>query len=187
MSKEIYISCDIESDGPIPGPHSMLSLGAAAFSLKNGIKPLSTLFVNFETLPGASGDPDTMNWWSTQKEAWDAHRKDIVSPEVGMRNFVNWVDALGGKPVFVGYPASFDFNFTYWYLIKFIGKSPFSFSALDIKSFAMCYLKSDFRDTTKRNMPKMWFDKTVKHNHIAVDDAIEQGVLFMNMLKDSRY
>jgi hypothetical protein len=28
---EIYISTDVEADGPIPGPHSMLSMGAAAF------------------------------------------------------------------------------------------------------------------------------------------------------------
>jgi hypothetical protein len=28
--QEIYISTDIEADGPIPGPHSMLSIGAAA-------------------------------------------------------------------------------------------------------------------------------------------------------------
>jgi len=29
----MYVSVDIESDGPIPGPHSLLSLGAAAFDL----------------------------------------------------------------------------------------------------------------------------------------------------------
>ena len=25
-----YVVCDIEADGPIPGPHSMISLGAVA-------------------------------------------------------------------------------------------------------------------------------------------------------------
>jgi hypothetical protein len=30
-SREIYISTDIEADGPIPGPNSMLSFGSAAF------------------------------------------------------------------------------------------------------------------------------------------------------------
>jgi hypothetical protein len=30
--KEIYVSDDIDTDGPIPGPNSMLSFGAAAFS-----------------------------------------------------------------------------------------------------------------------------------------------------------
>jgi len=30
---EIYLSIDIEADGPIPGPYSMLSFGIAAFSM----------------------------------------------------------------------------------------------------------------------------------------------------------
>ncbi len=34
----------------------------------------------------------------------------------------------------------------------------------------------------KRNMPKKWFD-ALPHNHVALDDAIEQGALFCNMLK----
>lgn len=29
---EIYISTDIEADGPIPGPHSMLSFASAAYT-----------------------------------------------------------------------------------------------------------------------------------------------------------
>ena len=28
---EIYVSTDVETDGPIPGPHSMLSLASAAY------------------------------------------------------------------------------------------------------------------------------------------------------------
>jgi hypothetical protein len=28
---EIYVSTDVEADGPIPGPHSMLSFASAAF------------------------------------------------------------------------------------------------------------------------------------------------------------
>ena len=26
---ELYIACDVEADGPIPGPYSMISLGMA--------------------------------------------------------------------------------------------------------------------------------------------------------------
>lgn len=29
---EIYISTDVETDGPIPGPHSILSFGSAAYT-----------------------------------------------------------------------------------------------------------------------------------------------------------
>jgi len=28
---EVYVSTDVESDGPIPGPYSMLSFGSAAY------------------------------------------------------------------------------------------------------------------------------------------------------------
>ena len=31
-SKEIYVSTDVEADGPIPGPNSMLSFGSAAYT-----------------------------------------------------------------------------------------------------------------------------------------------------------
>jgi hypothetical protein len=75
-----------------------------------------------------------------------------------MRRCVLWLKALPGKPVFVGYPAGFDFLFVYWYLIRFAGESPFSFSALDIKTYAMALLKKDYRKSTKGGMPKHWFD-----------------------------
>ena len=32
MSEEVYFSTDVETDGPIPGPHSMLSFGSAAYT-----------------------------------------------------------------------------------------------------------------------------------------------------------
>jgi hypothetical protein len=31
MTSEIYVSTDIEADGPIPGPNSMLSFASAAY------------------------------------------------------------------------------------------------------------------------------------------------------------
>jgi hypothetical protein len=45
----------------------------------------------------------------------------------------------------------------------------------------MAVLKTEYRESTKRNMPRQWFDK-LPHNHVALDDAIEQGAL-CNMLK----
>jgi hypothetical protein len=98
---------------------------------------------------------------------------------------VAWLEALPGKPVFVGYPAGFDFLFVYWYLIRFAGRSPFSFSAIDIKTFAMAVLGTDYRATTKKAMPRRWFGP-VRHSHVALDDAIEQGDLFCNLLAEAR-
>jgi len=101
-----------------------------------------------------------------------------------MAAYAGWLDSLPGKPVFVGYPAAFDFMFIYWYLIRFVGRSPFSFSAVDIKTMAMVVLKLEYRVCTKRNMPERWFDDA-PHTHVALDDAIEQGKLFCNILAET--
>ena len=183
---EIYFSCDIEANGPIPIRNSMLSFGCAAFT-KEG-KLLDTYSANLDLLPESNPDPDTMNWWKTQPEAWAACRKDTRPAEVVMPDFVAWVKKVCGsnnRPVFVGYPTGFDFTHMYVYLIAFAKESPFSFSALDIKTFAMAILGTDFRDTTKRRFPKHWFGKS-RHTHVALDDAIEQGELFCNILKEAR-
>ena len=179
---EIYLSTDVETDGPIPGPHSMLSLGSAAYLGDKTL--LSTFSANFETLPAASGDPDTMAWWKENEAAWKACRTDREEPLVAMRRYLAWVKGLPGKPVFVAYPAGFDFLFVQWYLLRFAGESPFSHSALDIKTYAMAMLKTGYRDSTKTNMPKRWFDE-LPHTHVALDDAIEQGALFCNMLREN--
>jgi hypothetical protein len=51
---------------------------------------------------------------------------------------------------FVAYPAVYDFMFVYWDLIRFAGESPFSFPALDIKSYAMAVLVTEYRHAIKR-------------------------------------
>lgn len=176
---EIYISTDIEADGPIPGPHSMLSFASAAYTADKQL--VGTFTANLEALPGANTHPDTKVWWDKNQEAWNACRQDLQQPDKAMKDYVEWLKNLPGKPVFVGYPAAYDFMFVYWYLIKFAGESPFSHSALDIKTYAMAVLKKEYRETTKRNMPKHWFDD-LPHSHIALDDAIEQGALFCNII-----
>jgi hypothetical protein len=180
---EKYVSTDVEADGPIPGRYSMLSFGSAAFNPDG--RMVSTFSANLDVLPEAKQDPRTMDWWKTQPEAWAAHRVGTEPPQIVMPRYVKWVKGLGGRPVFVGYPTGFDFTWIYWYLIEFAGESPFSFSALDIKTMAMTVLKTEFRDTTKRRFPKAWFGKS-RHTHVAVDDAIEQGELFCNILKEVR-
>ena len=102
-----------------------------------------------------------------------------------MPQYVSWLKGLPGNPVFVGYPAAFDFMFITYYLHRFAGESPFSYSALDVKSYAMALLRTDFYEVTKDKMPQYWFDD-LPYTHIALDDAISQGALFCNMLADNR-
>src|SRR5205809_5153220 len=62
---EIYVSTDIEADGPIPGPHSMLSFASAAYLADKTL--IGTFSANLETLPGAAGHPETMKWWGRRQ------------------------------------------------------------------------------------------------------------------------
>ena len=176
---EVYLSTDVEADGPIPGPHSMLSFASAAFT-EDGA-PLGTFSADLDLLPGATADPRTAEFWAQHPAAYAATRADLRPPAEAMADYVTWVKRLDGKPVFVAYPAGFDFLFVYWYLVRFTGGSPFGHSALDMKTMAMVLMGCGYRDATKRNMPRAWFGPA-RHTHVAADDAVEQGELFRNML-----
>lgn len=179
---EIYVSTDIETDGPVPGLNSMLSFGSAAFLPDKTL--LGTFSANLETLDGASSNPETLAWWETNPEAWEACRKDPRPPALVMPQYVSWLKDLPGAPVFVGYPAAFDFMFITYYLYRFAGESPFSYFALDIKSYAMALMKTQFQAVVKSQMPQRWFDD-LPYTHVALDDAISQGALFCNMLAEN--
>ena len=70
---EIYVSTDVETDGPVAGKHSMLSIGSAAYSADKRL--LSSFSANLETLPEFTADPKTTAWWATQPDAWSACRQ----------------------------------------------------------------------------------------------------------------
>src|SRR5436190_12243076 len=100
---EIYVSTDVESDGPIPGPNSMLSFASAAYLPDKTL--VDTFTANLELLPGAAGDPKTMAWWEKNAEAFAATRTNLKLPEVAMPRYVAWLKKLPARPVFVAYPA----------------------------------------------------------------------------------
>jgi len=104
---EIYVSTDVEADGPIPGVNSMLSFGSAAYLADKTL--VSTFTANLETLPGAVADPKTMEWWKRQPEAWETCHENLQPPHKAMADYLAWLKALPGTPVFVGYPAAYDF------------------------------------------------------------------------------
>lgn len=180
---EIYVSVDVEADGPIPGPYSMLSLGAVAVA-SDGIGGVLRydFSVNFERLPDAGQDPATMRFWSEHPEAYEAARVDQYDPATAMGLFLDWLGSLPGKPVFVGYPASYDYMFVHWYFVRFLGRDPFGIAALDMKTLAWALLGGNFRDVSKRRMPGHWFDGAPPHDHRALTDAAGQAALFSSML-----
>ena len=180
---EIYVSTDIEADGPIPGPHSMLSFASAAYSADKQV--VGTFSANLDTLPGAEPHPRTVEWWKQFPDAWAACRRDTRAPEAVMRDYLAWLSSLPGRPVFVGWPAGWDFMWIYWYLVRFTGERPFRETALDVRSYAMAMRKTSFSRTTRTYLPKRWFDPALAHTHVALDDALEQGAMFCAMHREN--
>jgi len=105
MKEAIYVSVDIETNGPIPADNSMLSLGGAAFDQNGAL--ISTFYANLEEVQGSSSNPGTMEWWGKNQEAYNQTQIDKQDPGSVMWRFVEWVESLGGKPVCVCYPAGF--------------------------------------------------------------------------------
>lgn len=181
---ELFFSVDVETDGPIPGPHSMLSLGCVALDA-DGTEH-GTFSVNLQPLPGAAPHPETAAWWETQPEAWAACHTDPQEPATAMQRFLEWVESFPAREKsMVCYPAGFDFTHVVWYLIQFTGRSPFNFQCIDMRSFVMGLRGKRQRQTSRRYWPKRW-QNPLPHTHIALDDAREQGLSFIAMLRDSR-
>lgn len=178
---EIYVSIDIETDGPAPGVNSMLALGAAAFHSDG--RELGTWYGKLLPLPGACQDPKTMEWWGTQPEAWKEVQRLPSTPQAATREFVTWCDRLAetGKLIAVAWPAAFDFAFVNYYCHRFAARNPLGIACLDIRSYANGLFAHDaYYGTPKERVASVVGEKRPGlRPHVAVDDAIEQGLLFM--------
>ena len=179
----IYVSTDIETNGPQVGKNSILSLASAAFLDDKTL--IDSFSVNLEVLPDGEEHKITMAWWQKQPKAWHAARQHCIPPEHGMAQYLAWLNELPGRPIFVGYPIAFDFSFVVYYLERFTGKNPFGFFAIDLRSLAMGLNQTSFLKSSKHHWPAHWFEEK-PHTHIALDDAIEQGTAFCNMLSELR-
>ena len=186
---EYYISIDVEADGPCAGLNSMLQFGAVFYDADENV--LAEYEANIREIEGAKPDLSTMRWWAEQDEKrpglWANMMTDRVSATVAMQKFQDIVTDVSAKekcaPVVVAYPALFDTSYTYYYCHRFLGSSPFGFSALDIKTMGMVVSKSSYHGSSKKNYPNNWFNPEFRHDHTALADARGQGYTFFRMLE----
>ena len=70
---EIYVSVDIEADGPIPGDNSMLSIGSAAYDESESL--LSTFSANILPLQAGQQNPITMDFGASNPKHGRSYKK----------------------------------------------------------------------------------------------------------------
>jgi DNA polymerase III epsilon subunit-like protein len=178
---------DIEADGPIPGPYSMLSLGAAVAGVQDadGFTPADpTARTFYRELRPISEEfvPEALAVSGLDRERL---RREGLEPALALGQFTRWVREVSGdaQPVMCGYPAAYDWMFLYWYLIRFTGESPFGHSGcLDMKTLYATKAGLPLRAVAKGTMPRELLSRR-RHTHHALDDAIEQAELFAHLMQ----
>ena len=175
MQREVFISVDIEADGPIPGDYSMSSLGACVVNdpdtgFYSELKPISDRFV-----------PEAMSVSGLDRNCLIS---EGTEPQVVMQQFADWLQKVcgaDGRPIFVAFNATYDWMFVHWYFEHFLGRDPFGISGWDIKAYYAGVAKKHFwAETSKKRMDKEYLS-TRPHTHNALDDAREQAEIFQRL------
>lgn len=182
---DLYISADIESDGPIPGEFSMLSFALRVAALYDGSR--LTRLEDEDRSFYAELKPISEQFQPEALEVNGLQRDDLLAtgrePTDAMSAAAQWVEeqADGARPVLVAYPVAFDWSFLYWYFMRFTGRSPFGFSScLDIRTLYQARAKTVCDRSTQRCMPS-WLLPSHPHTHHAADDALAHAQLFNNI------
>jgi len=191
-SVDAYFSADVETDGPVPGPFSMLSFAlvyAGTFDGERFSRPRSWDTSFYRELKPISDrwEPEalTVNGLDRARLAREgADARDAMSAATA------WVRdiAAGRRPILVAYPLSFDWTWMYWYFVNFsTAGSPFNHSGcFDLKTaFA---IKADVpiaRAGRDQMVPELVPQRP--HTHHALDDAIQQAELFANVFEWKRH
>lgn len=176
--REVYISVDVEAAGPVPGTYSMLSLGAVAVD-----DPKATFYVEFRPVNDKSVH-EAMNIVGRTLEDFQRTGRD---PKEAISAFRDWLAsaAKGGKPVFVGFNATFDWAFVNFYFHQYLGENPFGFGGIDMKSYYMGLSGCKWEDTRSSRIAAEFKDSSKRHTHNALDDAVEQAGFFRRMREKS--
>ncbi len=193
MTRELYISVDVEPDGHVPGTSSMVSLGACAAAIRD----------EDGTIEALDADGDANTFYAVLRPITDRYVEKALRvtgfdratleqegrpPEEALPEFAGWVDGLAAEhdalPVLAAYPLGFVWHFTQYYLHEYAGRSPFGQSAhLDMKSAYAALTHSAVRDAIKRRMPSALLGRKDSKTHHALDDAKGHVDLLLGLLR----
>ncbi len=183
---DAYFSADVETDGPIPGPFSMLSFAivyAGSFDGETFVRPTDYSRVFYRELKPIS---DQFQAEALSVNGLDRDRLQLTGgdPIATMTEAAEWIASVAGsrKPVLVAYPLSFDWTWLYWYLVRYsaVG-SPFGHSSCyDMKTAFAVKAGIPISGAGRSRLPSA-LRSPREHTHHAVDDAIEQAEIFANI------
>lgn len=175
---ESYISVDIETSGPVPRTHSLLSLGACLVE-----DPRCRFYVELQPT-AREADPDAL---AVSGLSLPRLAEDGLPPEKAMRQFAAWIGEAvpaGRRPVFVAFNAPFDWMFVADYFRRYGVSNPFGHSALDIKALYMGVTGEPWERTSLAHVAAR-YGLSIELPHSALEDALIQAELFRRVLAES--
>jgi len=185
---DVYFSADVETDGSIPGPYSMLSFGIVVAGRYDGqrfVRP-ERLDETFEAELRPISDafePEALAVNGIDRARLALEGED---PVAAMNRAAAWIREKAGRatPVLVAYPLSFDWTWLYWYFQRYAtGGSPFKHShCFDLKTAFAVKSGRVLSGSGRKSLPEELRSKR-PHTHRAIDDAIEQAEIFANIFE----
>lgn len=176
----LFLSFDIESDGPSPGLNSMLAMGWAGFDEQGQL--VFEYEANLKPLPDAYPNVKTMTWWRQPENAvaWEYLQKNQRDPAEVCREFASQMERLAATYTLepVAWPASFDWQYFNYYCHRFLGRNPLGYSAMCIESYIWALTQKHGSGDVHRADLVMYKDPKYPHTHRSLDDAKEQGAMF---------
>ena len=181
----MYFSADVETDGPIPGPYSMLSFAlvpAGTFDGSRFVRPTDyddTFYAELKPI-SEEFEPEALAVNGLDRQALLESGAD---PAVAMERARQWIQQRSGsgRPVLVAYPLGFDWSWLYWYFVRFGGDSPFEHSkAFDVKTAVVTKCGVPIAKAGRKSLPEA-LRSSRPNTHHAVDDAIAQAEIFANV------
>ena len=178
--REIFISVDVETAGPIPEEYSLLSIGACSVD-----DPTRTFTCELKPL-NRNAVPKALEITGFSLDVLE--RRGLTAQE-GMLRFDSWLQEAASPNdvlVFVALNAPFDWAFVNYYFIRFLGRNPFirflgrnpfGFTALDIKAYYMGATGCRWGDTRSSRMAATLRPQS-SGDHQALHDAQYQAELF---------
>ena len=191
---DAYFSVDIEADGPVPGPYSMLSFGIVYVGRHDGKTfrpalnfddPDRSFYAELQPI-SAYFDPDALAVSGLDRDQLINEGQDPIST---MENARRWVLNVAGpdRPTLVAFPLCFDWMWMHYYFTQYthIG-SPFGHaSGFDIKTAYAAKKGVPIAESGKSRIDRI-IRSSRPHTHNALQDALEQADIFVAVMNMGR-
>jgi hypothetical protein len=185
---DVYFSADVETDGPIPGPYSILSFAVVYAGSFDGAKfrrPESYDRVFYRELKPISEafEPEALRINGLDRQRLSV---DGADPREAMSDAYRWIRSIHpeAEPVLVAYPLSYDWTWLYWYFIRFCDQgSPFNYSrCFDIKTAVAVKARIPISEAGRSHIDPVLRSQHPNTHH-AADDAVAQAEIFANVFE----